>query len=241
MGIFDIFSSKPAQDAAGAQTQGIIGGLNNLTQNYGNARDAATKYYTAGLQPFQQNYNTEQTGVQGLTNALGLGGPAGNASALSALRNTPGYQFSLEQGDNAINAAAAANGKLGSGNQLLALSKFNQGLADTTYNNYISQLQPFLSASNAAASGIGGLNAGLGNTLATSLTGQGNAGYGAWTSAGNAAANADLANYNASGNLLGALLQGGKLAASGGTSGLGSLGSSLFSGFGAGPLSAIGM
>src|SRR5207244_1121700 len=40
---------------------------------------------------------------------------------LTALENTPGYKFQLEQGNNAINAAAAASGKNFSGNQLLDL------------------------------------------------------------------------------------------------------------------------
>lgn len=60
-----------------------------------------------------------------LGNVLGLNGPAGNQSALAALKSTPGYQFQLQQGNNAINAAAAAGGTLNSGNQQLALANYN--------------------------------------------------------------------------------------------------------------------
>jgi hypothetical protein len=205
MSLFDIFSTAPAQAAAGAQTQGINAGYNQLAQLYGQGNQALTQNYTAGLQPFLQNYGQAQGGVNQLGNVLGLNGPAGNQQALQTLQNTPGYQFQLGQGNAAINAAAAANGTLNSGNQALALSNYNQGLAGTTYNNYVSQLQPFLGASNQAASGIGSLYSGLGSGLQGSNMAQGNAAYGAQTSIGNANANADLAAYNASGNLFGLL------------------------------------
>ncbi|WP_205757758.1 hypothetical protein, partial [Lactobacillus crispatus] len=115
--------------------------------------------------------------------------------------NTPGYQFQLQQGNNAINAAAAANGTLNSGNQAIALSNYNQGLAGTTYNNYVSQLQPYLNASNAAAGGIANTYTGLGNATAGQYDTLANLGWQQQTGIGNANANADLAAYNASGNL----------------------------------------
>jgi hypothetical protein len=51
----------------------------------------------------------------------------------SQLANTPGYQFQLQQGVNAIDASAARGGNLNSGARLLELQKFGQGLADQTY------------------------------------------------------------------------------------------------------------
>ncbi len=183
-----------------------------------------------------QNYGQAGAGVNQLGNLLGLNGAGGNATALQTLQNTPGYQFQLDQGDNAINAQAAATGMNASGNQALALSKFNQGLAGTTYNNYVSQLQPYLGASNAAASGIAGVNMGQGNQLAGQYDTLGQLGYQTQTGIGNANANADLSAYNASGNfwnLIGGL--GGMKTSGGGTlggnaiSGLGSLAGSIFS------------
>lgn len=52
---------------------------------------------------------------------------------LEQVRNTPGYQFQTEQGQNAINNSAAARGGLLSGATLKDLLSFQQGLADTTY------------------------------------------------------------------------------------------------------------
>lgn len=207
MGIFDIFSTQPAQDAAAAQISGLQSGYNlgaggiynamgalntgagnagaDLASGYGNAAAAINQGYGAGsnslssnyassLAPYMQNYGQAQGGVNQLGNVLGLNGPAGNNQALQTLQNTPGYQWQQQQGDASINAAAAANGTLNSGNQMLALSNYNQGLAGTTYNNYVNQLQPFLGASNAAAGGIASGYQGLGQGLAGLSTGGAN-------------------------------------------------------------------
>lgn len=55
-------------------------------------------------------------------------------------RNTPGYQFALDQGRQAIERSAAARGGLASGNTLAALTEFGQGLADQTFNNYLNRV-----------------------------------------------------------------------------------------------------
>ena len=117
------------------------------------------------------------------------------------MRNTPGYKFQQESQDASVNAAAAASGTNASGNQLLALNKVNQGLADSTYNNYVSQLQPYLQASNAAAGGIAGVNTGKANATAGQYDTLANLGWQQQTGIGNANANKDLAGLTASGNL----------------------------------------
>lgn len=204
MGIFDVFNTSDQTAAAGAQTAGINAGYNQLSTLYGAGQGALTQNYTAGLQPYQQNYTQAASGTNAYGNAVGLNGPSGNAQAIQSFMNNPGYQFQQSQGNNAINAQAAATGTSGSGNQSLALSNFNQGLAGTSWNNYVGSLAPYFGASQTAASGIGSLYSGLGTNLNQSFMGQGNAAYGAQTSIGNANANADLAGLNASANTLNA-------------------------------------
>ncbi len=67
--------------------------------------------------------------------------PGGNfqAPTLQQAENTPGYQFALQQGQNALQASAAANGSLLTGGTLNALDSYSQGLADTNYNNIYNQ------------------------------------------------------------------------------------------------------
>jgi hypothetical protein len=235
MGIFDIFGTGDQTNAANAQIAGINSGNAQATGNINQGIGALNQNYTAALQPYLQNYGNANAGVTQLGNVLGLNGAGGNASALQALRNTPGYQFQQESQDATVNAQAAASGMNASGNQLLALNKVNQGLADSTYNNYVSQLQPYLGASNAAAGGIAGVNTGLGNSLANQYGNLGNLHYSSATGIGNANANKDLAGLTASGNILNAIG-----AVGGAALGMPGMGGSFSSGGGGAPGSQVG-
>lgn len=206
MGIFDIFGTGDQQQAAQDQISGINRGLGGLTSDINQGNSALTSNYTSALQPFMTNLGTAQGGVDQLKNLLGLNGASGNTAAMTSLQNTPGYQFQLQQGNNAITAADAASGKTGSGNEALALSNYNQGLAGTTYQNAVQNLMPFLQSSNTNAAGVGNLYAGLGQGLNANYGKLGDATYGANTSIGNANANADLAGLGASSNILGSAI-----------------------------------
>lgn len=227
MGIFDIFTTDDQQAAAKDQIAGIQQGQQQATGNINSGIGAINTGYTAALQPYLQNQTTANAGTTQLGNVLGLNGPAGNQQALQTLQSTPGLQFQQQQGDAAITAQNAATGKTGSGNEALALSNYNQGLASTTYNNYVSQLQPYLGASNVAAGGIANVNTGQAGALAGQYGNLANLNYTSATGIGNANANADLAGLTASGNIMNLIGSIGG-AALGGLGGLGgSLGSML--------------
>jgi hypothetical protein len=57
----------------------------------------------------------------------------------SQVANDPGYQFTLAQGQKALEQSAAARGQSLSGGQLKALSQFNQGNAATYENQFYNQ------------------------------------------------------------------------------------------------------
>jgi hypothetical protein len=225
MGLFDLFSSQPAQNAAAAQTQGLTQGygmLSGLTgqaqgalsQNYGQGIGALNQNYASALQPFQQNYATAQQGTNALGNALGLNGASGNAAATAAFWNNPAIQSQLDIGSQNVLRNQAASGQLNSGKTNVDLQNYGQQVASQGWNNYINQLQPYLGYSQNAAQGIGGLYSGLGNQLAGQygqlgqgqaglLSGQGQAAFGANAGIGNANANAAMAPVNASANMWG--------------------------------------
>lgn len=239
MSIFDIFSDRPAKDAAAAQTAGLNKGYDLASSGINSAIGSLNSNYTSALQPYLQNYSTANGGVDALKNLLGLNGQAGSDAAMKSLEATPGFQFQQKQGNASINAAEAASGNNFSGKQLIDLSNYNQGLAGTTYQNAVNNLMPFLSSSNSNAGGIANIYAGLGNSTAGQYDQLAQAGWNKETGIGNANANADLSAYNASGNfwnMLGSL--GGMKTGNGGTvggnalsnigSGIGSLASSIF-------------
>jgi hypothetical protein len=76
-------------------------------------------------------------------------------------RNTPGYQFALEQGNQGLQRSAAAKGGLLSGGALKDISAYNVGMADQNYQNVWGNAFNANEAGNTDA-----LNAYLGNANA---------------------------------------------------------------------------
>lgn len=231
MGIFDIFNTSDQTAAANAQIAGINAGVGAATPFINSGTNAITSYGAAALQPFLTNYGQAQGGVTQLQNLLGLNGTQGNAQATQYLNATPGYSWNVNQGNNAINAEAAATGQNG-GNQALALSKFNQGQAGNTYQAAVSNLMPFLQSSNSNAAGIANINMGIGSGVANQDNSLAGLNYTAQTGIGNANANADLAGLTASGNIM-------NLIGSLGGAALGSIGGGVGGGLGTGINSAL--
>lgn len=62
----------------------------------------------------------------------------------SKVNQTAGYQFALDQGNQAINRSAAAKGMLNSGNVLAELAKYGQGMASQQYNTETNRLADLL-------------------------------------------------------------------------------------------------
>lgn len=223
-GLLDGGASKDISNATNDQVTGLVNGANAamgyLNQNPG----IITSYGGQALQPYQANYNQGQQGAGALANLLGLNGPVGSQSALTQLQTTPGYQFSLGQGNNAINAAAAANGTLNSGNQLTALANYGQGLAGNTYQSAVSNLLPYLGLSNSSAGGMAGVLGGEASGLTGNNNQLGQLLDSMWTGIGNAQASGQLAQAANSQSGIGGLLKMGSslFGDLGGFSGIGS-------------------
>lgn len=210
--IFDLFSNNNAQDAANAQIAGINAGQANASTELNNGLNLATGSYNAGLQPFQANYATDQLGQNAYADATGANGAAGNARAVQNFQTGPGYQFQLDQGTQNALRNQASTGQLASGATNVDLQNLGQGMANQSWQQYITNLQPFLGAAGQSAAGIGGLYSNLGNLQNQNKGQQASLDYSAATGAGNAQANADLANNAAAANQFGALKAGASLA-----------------------------
>lgn len=152
-----------AVNAFGSNVGASIGALDANAQR---AVGALTGNYAAGLSPFLQNYQTAQAGTTALGNALGLNGPAGNAAATAAFWNNPAIKSQLDLGSENVLRHQSATGQLASGKTNIDLQNYGQQVASQGWNNYVSQLQPYLNFSQGAASGIGNLYSGLGGALA---------------------------------------------------------------------------
>lgn len=193
--------------AAGSLFGGLFGG---------NASAKASKQYIEGLQQAQTSLqDTEKQGLQQFqpyqqagTQATGmlsqmLGTPGQGlltpwtqqfqAPTAEEAAKTPGYQFQLKQGEDALQNSAAARGGLLSGGTLAGMNQYAQGLASENYQNvfnnsltqYQNAYQSFLNNQNntyqrlmgvsgqglQAANSAGNLISGIGGDIA-SLYGQ---------------------------------------------------------------------
>lgn len=147
---------------AGAVGGGTTGGAGNVYSAVGSAPAAANRFGVRGptsLSPIRSvvgpSGQVPVSGGVGAGGAAGLGGAYGSllqgfntpfvAPTAAQAAATPGYQFQLQQGEQAIQNSAAAQGGLISGNTLQALDQYSQGLASTNYqqvyNNAIQQYQ----------------------------------------------------------------------------------------------------
>lgn len=145
-------------------------------------------------------------------NAIGLNGSDGNAAATSAFQAGPGYQFALDQGNQAALRGASAAGMLNSGNTLTALSQYGQGLANQEYGGWLDRLSGLSSQGLQAASGQAQGYNNIANLYQNSADDQLSLESGVTQglqSANNQWATGMEANNSARGGFLGGLLKGG--------------------------------
>ena len=166
-------------------------------QQQANSQQQGAAALTAQLAPYNQ---FGASAMPNLINKLGLGGTGSGFQYApfsfnpSDLQNTPGYQFTLQQGQKGVNNALSSQGLLGSGAQAKALSDYTTGLAQNTYNK---QYQNALNAYNSNyASQLGSFNANVNPLLQLLTLGQ------------NSAANTGAGQYNAAVNAGNAIAQG---------------------------------
>jgi hypothetical protein len=145
-------------------------------------------------------------GINAFSNAIAPGGSLTTqftAPTAAQAMATPGLQFQMQQGNEAIERSAAAGGSLGSGGTAKALDQYSQGLASTYYQNaYNNALQSFQTNRNNQFQDLSTM-AGIGLT-STGMSNQAFQNYGNLTSANtmnasNAEANMGLgtAQFNA--------------------------------------------
>ena len=95
----------------------------------------------AAANPFASQYAQYQQALQQLM-----------TTGTSTIGAAPDYAFKFQQGENALQASAAAQGMLQSGNTLAALSNYGQNTAQSAYQQQVTNLMQ-LSGANAQNTG----------------------------------------------------------------------------------------
>lgn len=145
-------TSSWMQPINGLANAGLSALLNNPNQKGANQITGATTAANANYTP----YLTAGTGAENtLSNLYGNNGTAAQTTAQGNFQTSPGYDFALKQGLNAVNANAAAMGNPLSGNNEEAINNYAQGAASQQYNNYVNQLQNLANTGQSAAGSIG--------------------------------------------------------------------------------------
>ena len=187
------FIANAVRDLTGAnqQAQAITTAANTQAA----AANNAAALQNAQFQQTQQNLapymSIGTAALPQLIQSLGYQGQYGSNGQLtgmsgqgfqfnpSNLAQTPGYQFTLQQGMNALNNAGSATGQNQSGAQAKGLANYATGLAQNTYNQQYqnalttyqqnaSILGSLLSTGQNAAAGIG--SAGMQNAQSVGNT-----------------------------------------------------------------------
>lgn len=140
---------------------GIIGGIRGTK-----AIERAQTHQVAGNKAAQNQINPYmETGKQAnemLSNKLSTGQLGGQFTPADFTQD-PGYQFRLQQGEQALARKQAAGGNVFSGQALKEAQNFGQGLADQTYNDAYnrwlqSQQNTYGMLSGQSAQGLGAAN-----------------------------------------------------------------------------------
>lgn len=186
--------SDAASSAADTQAASADAAMREQARQYNQTR--------ADMQPWRTSGNASLMALQRLLGTVGynkdaaIAGPNGESlygvgSLMlpfkpTDLQNEPGYQFGLKQGEDSINRAASAGGRLLSGATLKALNRYNQDYAGTKYNeafnrdlaqkqNIYNMLSGQSGTGQVATQQIAAAGQNSANNIAELLTGQGNA------------------------------------------------------------------
>lgn len=195
--------------AAAVGAAGSIYSGNKAANAQQNGADAATNLQQ-GI--YDSTVDRNKPFVQGGTDAfnaligrLGIGGTNGQTAGYGTLGHvptsdevmaTPGYQFGLDQGQNALNRKLTAGGMNYSGAALKAASRYGTDYATTKYNDAFNNLQ---SSNQQAYNQLAGV-AGIGQASANNTASAGQQ-FGAQAGANiTGAANAQAANALQQGN-----------------------------------------
>lgn len=175
-------SSSAANSAANAETNAANQANSTLQSQYNQTRQDNMPWLQSG----QNALNQLNQQMPNLTRSF----------SLADFQQDPGYQFNLQQGQQAIERSAAARGLLDSTGTLKNLDSYTQGLASNEYQNaYNRYNQNQSNTFNRLAQMAGvGQQAAAQNQQAGAATAQGVANN--LTGAGNATAAANIAQGN---------------------------------------------
>ncbi len=185
-----------ALGAAGSIAGGVMQS-NAATQAANTQAAAADKALALQERQYKQSradsmpwMNAGKTALNAYMGELGLSDEAKAGTFQSGFKETPGYQFAVQEGEKGAINNLAALGMKNSGAALKALTRFRTGLADQTYNNYLDRLSGVSTGGQTQVGQNNALGANFANTASQTLQDKGAATASGYVGGANAWSNA---------------------------------------------------
>lgn len=151
MGLLDPFSDSNEKQAANTVKRGydrgfrdakknLNKGFKGLKKDYARALDTIGTGADTSLGYFEPYADAAAPAAGMYSDALGLNGAGGNARAETAFKVSPGYEFRVNQGLDALDRRAASRGMLASGNNQIDTLDYAGGLASQEYGGWLDRL-----------------------------------------------------------------------------------------------------
>lgn len=168
-------SASAAGSAANAQTAAAAGADATQLQMYNQTRTDQTPWRNAGGQAIgalSSWYGLPTTNADGTTTPAN---PNAGAADTAMIEQMPGYQFNLQQGQQATERNLAAGGMLDSGAAQKALTQYGQGYAQSASTSYLNGLQSLAGIGQTSVQATGQAGANAANQIGSNQIYAGNA------------------------------------------------------------------
>jgi hypothetical protein len=165
MGLMDLFSDNNEAKARDEYTRGYTRARTRALGNLGQGERDLRGQYGQAHGYFDPLYDRYNRGSEMYSNALGLGGDAGNEAATDAFQAGPGYDWAVGQGMQGIMRNASSLGNIASGNTAMALQDRGNQLANQEYGGWLDRLSGYDPLAMSAAGAQGSISTGLGDRL----------------------------------------------------------------------------
>lgn len=202
-------------NAAGAQEKSAQDALNFAREQYYQNRSDNQTIYNQQRQDSAPWLGAGQSSLGELMRQMGAGNFDTSVNPQN-IANDPGYQFRMQQGQQALERSASARGMMNSGGALKSLSRYSQGVASDEYQNAwnrnqaentgrYNRLAGIAGVGQTAAQQMGSYGSQYGQAMNAASSQYGNAAQNAYGGIGNAQSGGAMGQANAVSGGFGAL------------------------------------
>lgn len=161
-----IFQGRSANRAANTQAQAATEAARIQQRAAERTNQQLSGWRAEDIGRFAPYAETGGRAQNALAFELGLGD---RPQGYQGFQASPGYQFAMDQGTQAVQGSVAARNGLNSGAAMAELTRFGQGLANQEYGNYFNRLYGMAGTGLSAAGAQGDIGQRYGNAIAGNI------------------------------------------------------------------------